>query len=93
MSAVVFISHHVTDFDRWKKAFDQHGAAREKAGFKLAALGRDVTNPNLVHIAFYAPSLEAARAFATDPTVNASLDEGVVVGTPDVRIAHAIKTT
>ena len=89
-SGLVFVSHEVKDFDAWKKGYDADKPNRDKVGLVELALGRDATKANVVLIAFQAPNVEAAQAFAANPALKEAMMAAGVIGMPDMKIGNAV---
>ena len=60
------VSHDVTDFDTWKRAFDGDSAARKGAGIVAAHVNRDAANPNQLSV-YLAGNDAEARSFSFQP--------------------------
>jgi hypothetical protein len=86
--AGLIIRHEVRDYAAWKAAFDGHGEARRQAGVVGHAVSRSVRNPNVVVLYLQATALEALRAFAAAPALQAVMAAAGVVGTPDLSFVH-----
>ena len=80
----MLVRHRVTDFDRWKLAFDGHRAAREAAGLTELNLWRDVQNPNDVVLIFSVSDLDRARAFAASPELRETMRSAGVLNEPEI---------
>ena len=89
-TGLVFISHEVKDFAAWKKGYDADKPNRDKVGLVELALGRDATKPNVVLIAFQAPSAAAAQAFTANPALKEAMMAAGVIGMPDMKIGNAV---
>jgi hypothetical protein len=80
---VILVVHHfVKDFDAWKPVFDEHEGVRREHEAIEHRVYRDPGNGNrvVVHIDF--PTIEAARAFAADPSLPEAMERGGVEGEP-----------
>ena len=79
----MLVRHKVADFARWKRIFDSHKEAQEKAGLKLKHLWRNIDNSNEVFFLFEVDDLKKAQAFLSsqDPKVK---DEAGVTDEPDL---------
>jgi hypothetical protein len=82
------VSHEVADFAQWKLAFDEHAAARRRAGIVGHAVNRRADAPNVVILYLQAESPEALRAFSRDPELAASMKRAGVVGAPTFRFVE-----
>ena len=80
----LLIHHKVENFENWRRAYDDHRGARDKAGLKEQHLLRNVANPNDVVILFQADDLERARAFTRSNDLRTAMQKAGVVGTPEL---------
>jgi heme-degrading monooxygenase HmoA len=80
----VVLDYKVEDYAKWKPAFDNYGAARNKAGSKGGKLFQYLDDKNHVCMLFEWDSKEnATKFFASDETKKTQKGAGVV-GTPMV---------
>jgi hypothetical protein len=65
MTAILRIEHPVTDFDRWRQAFDSDPEGRERSGVRRYRIMRACEDQNfvLIDLEFDAPA--PAEAFLT----------------------------
>lgn len=84
----VIITHEVKNYSVWRKAYDADASNRSKAGFHPTGEYQSVSNPNIVTVIVEAPSLEAVNAFMSNPELKASMEQGGVIGIPDVKILN-----
>lgn len=82
--AGAIVRHEVQDFATWKRAFDEDGAARRRAGIIGHAVNRSAKKPNLVVVYLQAESVDALRVFASRPELAAAMKAAGVVGAPDI---------
>jgi hypothetical protein len=61
----VLVRHKVSDFSKWKPAYDAHLPARQKAGLKEEHLLRNTDDPNEVVLLFEAKDIQKAKEFAS----------------------------
>lgn len=81
-----YIVHPVADYDRWKQGFDDHRPAREAAGFTGHLVGRDVEDPDLVHVYLPATDEASVRAFIADPALAEVMKKAGVEGPPRIAV-------
>ncbi|MBL7848769.1 MAG: hypothetical protein JNL40_14980 [Cyclobacteriaceae bacterium] len=55
------VSHEVSDYDHWKKIFDQDEPVRTKANLELRAISTNADNPNMVNILFATDDIDKAK--------------------------------
>jgi hypothetical protein len=72
----------VRDYDAWRVVFDEHAAARKRAGIKGAHVNRSADRPNVVTIYLVADSSDAIGKFLGDPEVKATMQRAGVVSAP-----------
>jgi hypothetical protein len=87
----VVITHEVKDYAAWRKVYDADEPNRKAGGFKVAGVYADANNPNMVTIFGEFPSVEAVNAFMANPKLKEAMENGGVVGKPDVKILKSVK--
>lgn len=82
--AGVIVRHAVADFATWKRAFDEHAAARTAAGILGHAINRSDDNPNVVIVYLQARSLDQLRAFAESASLKDAMKDAGVTSPPEM---------
>jgi hypothetical protein len=90
LSAAIVV-HDVADFDRWKKAFDDHAPARASAGVLAHAVNRSVENPNQVVAFLQAENEGKLRAFIEAPELAEAMKAAGVLGPPHVTFVRTLE--
>ena len=85
----VIIQHSVADFDVWKSAFDDHGSARDTHGCSSVDIYRGAEDGNAITVVMAYPSLDAAKAFTTDPSLKEAMGRAGVTGPPTISFVEA----
>ena len=80
----LMVRHKVEDWAKWKKAFDEHGAARADAGSKGGQLFRNADDPNEIVVVFSWDGMDKARAFAQSEDLKQIMERAGVADKPDV---------
>jgi len=80
--ANIMVHHRVKDFERWKKAFDEHANERTAAGCTGGELYQCSGDPNDVVIRLSWDSAESARAFTVSDSTRKAMAQGGVIGEP-----------
>lgn len=62
MKAILRIDHQVTDYDAWKKVFDEDPADRKGSGVRRYRISREVGDPNRVLIDLEFDEVAAAES-------------------------------
>jgi len=77
-TVAVFVSHRVTNYDAWKKAFDAHQPMREGASCLGHSILRGADDPKMVYIYSPATDVEKVKAFADSPNLKEAMEEAGV---------------
>jgi hypothetical protein len=80
----LLVRHKVSDFAKWKSAYDTHAPARHEGGLKEEHLLRNLDNPNEVILLFAVKDLEKAKAFAGSANLREAMQAAGVVDKPDI---------
>lgn len=89
--ATAFIYHEVEDFDRWKRAFDDHEQTRIKYGVTSHRLYRDEHDHRHITVALEAEDASRVRAFLTSDELKKTMADAGVKGTPSTWISQAFE--
>lgn len=81
-SVTLFIRHKVKDYAEWRKVYDEHGEAREKAGAKMAKVFRTDGDDNDVTVVVHFADAAAAKAFADNADLKSAMEKAGVTGEP-----------
>jgi hypothetical protein len=84
MATFVLVRHNVRDFSVWKPVYDADLPNRIAAGLTDRRLLRGVSDANEVVLLFEAADLDRAKAFVDSPTLREAMQQGGVVGKPDL---------
>ena len=80
----LLIRHHVSDFDRWKAVFDDHGITRRANGSRGGRLFRNVADPDELLVLLEWDDLERARLFLDSDDVRVAMTLAGVSDRPDI---------
>ena len=80
----LLVRHKVSDFSKWKPAYDAHLPARKEAGLKEEHLLRNVDDPNEVILLFEIEELEKAKEFGASARLREAMRDAGVVDKPDI---------
>ncbi|MGC2109829.1 MAG: antibiotic biosynthesis monooxygenase [Candidatus Korobacteraceae bacterium] len=80
----VLVRHKVSDYNRWKEAFDSHLNTRKRAGETGFRLFHNVDDPAEVVLLLDWASTEEARRFMNSNELRDAMQKAGVVGAPDV---------
>jgi quinol monooxygenase YgiN len=83
--AYIYIRHRVSDYARWKSAFDAAAEMRRSAGERSYQIFRMADDPDNVMLLFEWDALENAREYLASPDLKEAMSEAGVVDIPEVR--------
>jgi hypothetical protein len=84
--ARIFINHPVSDYDKWRPAFDADKARRAAAGLVDIAVLRDADNPNSIWVVGEGEQ-EAAEQMFQNPELGKLMEEAGETAPPDIWFA------
>ena len=80
--ATMIVRNTVSDFERWRTAFEQHASVRREYGITSATIHRDVDDPNEVVVILKASDIGRAKEFASSESLRDAMQEAGVTGVP-----------
>ena len=80
----LLVRHKVSDFSKWKSAYDNHSPARKEAGLKEEHLLRNLDDPNEVTLLFEVKDLKRAKEFGASANLRQAMQDAGVVDKPDI---------
>jgi heme-degrading monooxygenase HmoA len=92
----VLVHHKVSDFNRWKEAFDSHLAARKHAGETGCHVFHNLDDPRDIYLLVDWQTVEEARKFMNSPELREAMQQAGVEGAPQVQYledVHAVHRT
>jgi hypothetical protein len=90
-SIAAVVSHDVTDFDTWKRAFDGDSAARQGAGIVAAHVNRDAANPNQLSVYLAGNDAERLNAFLSSRDLMSTMRDAGVKGPPAIALVTPVE--
>jgi len=82
--ATLFVRHDVSDFQKWKQAYDDFEPERTTMGVTGHGVFLDKDNPNNVTVYHDFETMQAAEDFVANPRLMVVMKEGGVVGAPSL---------
>ena len=79
---MMVVTHKVSDFDKFKPAYDEHDSLRLVNGIHSYVIGRGIDDPNMVLVAVKCDDMAKAKAFAKDASLKKAMQKSGVTGTP-----------
>ncbi len=80
--SMLVITHKVTNFAKWKAAYEAHDSARLANQIHSYVIGRGVNDSNMVLVAMKVDDMEKAKTFAKNPNLKKAMQGGGVTGSP-----------
>ena len=80
----MFVRHDVTDFAKWRAAYDAFDQERSGMGVKAQAVYQAADKPTDVTVTHDFDDLAAAQAFAAAPRLKEVMAEAGVAGAPQI---------
>jgi hypothetical protein len=71
----LLVRHKVSDFSKWKPAYDAHSPARKEAGLQEEHLLRNMDNPNEIFLLFEVKDVEKAKEFGASANLREAMQD------------------
>ncbi len=81
----VLVRHKVSDYNRWKEAFDSHLNVRKRAGEIGFRLFHRVEDPRDVFLLLDWQTTEEARKFMDSEELHSAMAKAGVIGAPEIQ--------
>jgi hypothetical protein len=81
---MVFVRHAVSDFAKWKQAYDDFGPTQKRLGVTKEAVYHGVDDANDVTVMHEFDSVEAAQQFLDSDEVRSTMESAGVAGEPTI---------
>lgn len=82
--ALLLLRFRVQDYGTWKPIFDERHASRMQHGAKRHWVYRSADDGNDLTVSVAFPTVEAARAYATDSGLREAMARAGVQGEPEI---------
>jgi len=83
---MLVITHKVSNYAKWKAAYDAHDSARLANGIHNYVIGRGFKDSNMVMVALKIDDTAKAKAFGKDPGLKKAMQKGGVMGMPTMTL-------
>ena len=80
----LLVRHKVTDYEKWKSAFDAHSVTRQANGSRGGQVFRNATDPDELIVLLEWHDLEKARQFARSEDLREVIQQAGVVDHIDI---------
>jgi len=89
--ATVAVLHKVNDYEAWKAVFDEHGENRRQYGCTAHRVLRTGDDALTIMVLTEWPSMEAAQAWAADPSLGEAMGRAGVAGAPRIEFLEELE--
>jgi hypothetical protein len=86
--AILFVRHNVSDYQNWRKHYDEFAPFQKALGVRTQAVYQAVDDPNDITVVHEFPTVEAVRAFLGSPELKRAMQSAGVVGAPTIWITN-----
>lgn len=86
----VILSHEVKNYSTWRKVYDEDEINRTRAGLIMTGVYQSIENPNMITLIGESPNVEAFQNFISNPDLKVAMEQGGVIGIPEVRIMREV---
>jgi hypothetical protein len=83
----MFVRHQVSDYAKWRQAYDDFHATQRRLGVTADAVYRTADDSNDVTVTHDFASLEAAQQFLASDEVRQAMEQAGVAGEPTIWFA------
>jgi hypothetical protein len=84
LSKVLIVKHKVTNFSKWKTAYEAHDSSRLANGLTSYVLGRGTKDSNMVVVVLKMDDVAKAKAFSSSKDLKAAMQKSGVTGPPTI---------
>ena len=91
--ATLFARHKVSDYNNWKRAYDQFASVRKENGVTAASVHRDAHNPDTIIITHKFKDMKAATEFANSEDLKSAMENAGVSGPPEMWFGEDVEQT
>lgn len=88
--ATLFVRHDVSDFGKWKNAYDDFDDERKTMGVTGGGVFQADGNPNDVTVYHEFDTMQSAKAFADSARLKEVMNNAGVVGPPNIWFANRV---
>lgn len=89
-SELMVIQHKVSNFAKWKPAYESHDSVRLANGLSNYVIARGIDDSNMVLVALKMSDLEKAKAMAASPEMKDRMKKGGVIGMPSINFIEQV---
>ena len=79
---MMVVKHKVSNYAKFKAAYDAHDSARLANGIHSYVIGRGLQDSNMIMVALKVDDMAKAKTFSKDPGLKKAMQKGGVTGAP-----------
>jgi hypothetical protein len=87
---IMIIRHKVSDYGKWRPAFDSHSAMQKAAGLSNPRVLRSADDKNEIVIIFDTADTKKAKEFAISPNLKDVMTKAGVIDVPTMYFLESI---
>jgi quinol monooxygenase YgiN len=91
--ATMFVRHKISDYENWKRAYDEFSSVRKEKGVTAASVHRDPDNPNTIIVLHQFLDMNTAKEFANSEDLRSAMEKAGVSGPPEIWFGEDIENT
>jgi quinol monooxygenase YgiN len=89
----MFVRHTVSDYESWKRVYDEVAPLRKEKGVTAASVHRDANNSNTLFIVQQFKNIDAAKSFAESEELKSAMARAGVNGAPEFWFTEDVEHT
>jgi quinol monooxygenase YgiN len=89
----MFIKSKLSDYDNWKRFYDDFAPTRKEKGVTGAGVYRHANDPDMVTVTHQFKNIQAATEFANLEVLKLAMMKSGVVGPPDIWFTEDVEQT
>ena len=89
----MFVRHKVTDYDNWKRAYDEFASVRKEKGVTAASIHRDADDSNIIIGMHQFKDIGTARDFVNSEELKSAMAKAGVSAPPEFWFGEDIEHT
>lgn len=93
MATTMFVKHTVSNYENWKRVYDEVGTLRKAKGVTGASVHREANAPNTIIVTHQFKDLNAATAFASSEELKSAMKNAGVTSPPEFWFGEDIEHT
>lgn len=80
----LYVRHHVEDYSRWRKVYDEFDPERKPMGVKADGVYRNVDDASQITVFHDFDSIASAKSFAGSEALRKAMDKAGLTSAPEI---------